>query len=181
MGVDVGGNFDIQIAYPQEDKRTVVYIGKIKNIDDIHELIERYNVEVCVMDSMPETNMAQEFQQNAKCDVWLCRYGSEGNDRRMTYDPSNRVVIVDRTNALDRSFARIKKGKVKLPANYSSILKGEFSEEMCGPVRQIVEDTKGNSKYEWSKCKDHQRHADCYSNIACDLMREAILDDITVG
>jgi hypothetical protein len=181
MGVDVGGNLDVRISESHHGKRRAVFIGKVKSFDDIHDLILQYNVEVCVVDSMPETQLVQDFQESAPIDVWLCRYGSEGADKRMVKNGSKRILNVDRTNALDRSFSAMKAKKNVLPANYRSICKGAYADEMCGPVRQTTEDGKGNLKYEWSKCKDHQRHADLYDMLAFNLMDEMVIDDVTIG
>ena len=99
----------------------------------------------------------------------------------MNRSHSKRVINVDRTTALDKAFSSLKSRKNLLPENFRSILKGAYVDEMCGPVRQTTEDGKGNVKYEWSKCKDHQRHADVYDMLAFDLMDSRTLDDISIG
>lgn len=181
MGVDVGGNLDVRISESVGGKRRAVFIGKMKNLGEIDDLITQYNVEVCVIDSMPETQLVQDFQERSKIDVWLCRYGSEGGDKHMNRSHTKRVINVDRTTALDKAFSSLKSRKNLLPENFRSILKGAYVDEMCGPVRQTTEDGKGNVKYEWSKCKDHQRHADVYDMLAFDLMDSRTLDDISIG
>jgi hypothetical protein len=182
MGVDVGGNFDVRISYLEaRGHRRAVYIGKVKNIDDLYDMIDRYNVERVVMDSMPEIMMAQEFQEVAVCDVWLCSYRGEGKDRRRSYDTRNRMVFTDRTEALDRSFAQLKRRQNILPTNFPLILKGQYASEMCMPVREIIENDKGDSRYEWSKGKDHQRHCDTYDMLAAMLMMDSVVDDVTIG
>ena len=60
-------------------------------------------------------------------------------------------------------------------------MKGAYSKEMCNPIRQIIEDTRGNSRYEWTKCVDHQRHADSYDLLAANLLLEAVLDYVEIG
>jgi hypothetical protein len=182
MGVDIGGVFDVRIsALEPRGVRKLVYVGKLKELDEIHDLIERYNVEYCVVDSMPEITLVQDFQETAPCGVWLCRYRGEGADRRKNYDVKDHIINVDRTECLDRSFAALRRGKLIIPENYNSILGGQWTEEMCGPVRRVVEDTKGNPKFEWSKCKDHQRHADSYDLLAQQIILETEISDIWVG
>jgi len=181
MGVDVGANFDVRISFAEGRKRKAVYLGKVKHLDDLLDLCERYNVEKAVMDSMPEITVAQDFQEQAPCDVWLCRYRGEGTDRRRVYDTTDRIINVDRTEALDRSFAQLRRRKNVLPENYPMALGGAYVLEMTNPVRQIVEDTRGNSRYEWSKGLDHHRHADTYDMLAADLLEESVLDAIEVA
>jgi hypothetical protein len=182
MGVDVGGNLDVRISSLEDGGvRRAVFIGKIKTTEELHELVDRYNVEKCVIDSMPEITLVQDFQDTAQCDVWLCRYRGEGSDRRKTYDTMGRVINADRTECLDRAFASIRSSKNVLPVNYTSVLMGEYAKEMCNPIRQIIEDAKGNARYEWTKCVDHQRHADSYDLLASQLLREAVLDYVEIG
>lgn len=181
MGVDVGNNFDARVSFPgKRGTRRMVFCGKVQHVEDLLDLIDRYNVEKVVVDSQPETTMVEEFQERAPCDVWLCRYpGTEGSDRKLTYDLSARRISVDRTSALDRSFAQLRRRKNILPANYAVM--PNYVSEMCGPVREVVEDGRGNPKYEWSKCTDHARHADVYDMFAAELLQEAVLDEVFVG
>mgnify|MGYP002622366374 CR=1 FL=1 len=183
MGIDVGANFDVRISYLEpRGVRRMVFVGKLRSLDEAHELIDRYHVEKCVIDSMPETTLAHDFQFSASCDVWTCRYHvKEGGDQKISYDGINRRVLVDRTALLDRSYAAIRGKKSIFPENYSSICKGQFTEEMTGPVRQLVKDAKGNPRYEWTKCRDHQRHADGYDFLAAQMMMDATIDTIHVG
>lgn len=186
MGVDVGGNLDVRISYVTGlGVRQAVYIGKISDWQILYELIDRYHVEKCVIDSMPETTLAVDFQHEAallhECDVWLCRYAGEGKDKKTVYDGINRIINIDRTAALDRSFAALKGRKNLLPVNFSAILAGQFADEMCDPVRQMTDDKKGNTRYEWSKCKDHQRHADAYDLMAATIQVQSAIGDIYIG
>jgi len=133
---------------------------------------------------MPEAKLVQEIQEEFTCFVWLCRYGSEGKDARLKKDKKARVVTVDRTSSLDRSFSAMKKQKVVLPENYSAIMGGDYTEEMLVAKRQSEVDKSGNVRYIWSKeRKDHQRHADNYDLIASQMMVNSIdtLADISVG
>jgi len=182
MGIDVGGTFDVRISFVEpRGKRRAVYIGKVRNIDELHDLVGRYNVDRCVIDSMPEITLVQEFQEMAQCEVWLCRYRSEGTDRRRTYDLSGRIINIDRTEALDRSFAQMKRQVNVLPSNYEAILGGQYAAEMCDPIRNIVDTDGGKQKFEWTKGKDHQRHCDTYDMLAAQLMFESVISDIWVG
>jgi len=183
MGVDVGGNFDVRISHVHpRGQREAVFIGKVRNnLEELIDLIHRYNVEKVVIDAMPEITLVQDFQDMAPCDVWLCQYAREGKDGRRTYDVRDRIIRADRTEALDRGFAHLRRKINYLPTNYESVLGGSYAKEMCGPVREVVEDDKGNAKYEWSKCTDHQRHADAYDIFASDLVNESIIDDVSFG
>lgn len=186
MGIDVGGVFDVKVSYLEsKGVRRCVYIGKVRTVADLLDIVERYNVERAVIDSLPEITQAQDFQDQAMlkdCDVWLCKYASEGESRDKQYNAIDRRISVDRTEALDRSFAALKKRKTVLPENYDMVLNGEFTSEMCLPVREVDEDIeKGKTRFKWSKGKDHARHADTYDMLAANLMMENLLDEVHVG
>lgn len=182
MGVDIGAAFDVRISFVEaKGKRRAVYIGKVKGVDELEDLITRYNVEKCVVDAMPEITLVQDLQETADCDVWLCSYRGEGKDRHRTYDTKYRKILTDRTEALDRSFAQLKRRGTILPENHATFLDGSYVDEMCGPVREIVTNDKGEQRYEWTKCKDHQRHADTYDLLASLMMLESIIEEVTVG
>jgi len=183
MGVDVNGTiFDVRISEVlNRAKRKAVFIGKVGSTEQLHELIARYNVEKVVMDSMPEVMLARDFQDECAVDCWLCRYRGEGKDGKFGTDSSDRLLNVDRTEALDRSFAEIKKRKNVLPNNFRELLDGAFVSEMCKPVRQVVEDARGNARYEWTKCTDHSRHSDTYDMLAANMVNEGFIEDISVG
>lgn len=185
MGIDVGKTLDIRISTTTNGgKRRMVWCGKIRatEISLLHELIERYNIEKVVIDAGPELMLAQDFQDAALCDVWLCRYHSmEGSDRKRMHNLADRILSIDRTEALDRSYGQLRTKKNILPKNYRQIMKGEYMDEMCMPVRKIEEDPKGNSRFEWTKGKDHQRHTDTYDMLAHELMQDSVLTDIAIG
>jgi hypothetical protein len=180
MGIDVGSSLDVRISKIVGRNRIAQFIGKIRSFDEAHDLIDRYNVEVCVVDSMPEITLVTDFQMAASCDTWLCRYTGEGGDRRTSYNGKDRIILVDRTLALDKSFAKLRQKRNKLPTNYKSVIDGVYVTEMCFPVRQVVQDNRGNSKFEWTKGVDHSRHSDAYDNLAFDLFDEVMIGDVNV-
>lgn len=183
MGVDVGGTLDVRISLlVGANVRKAMFIGKVSGFEDLHELIQRYNVEKCVIDLMPESTKVREFQAEAQCDVWACRYKArEGSDPNTQIDHTTRTLYADRTGALDKSFAALRSRKNILPKNFDAVLNGEYAFEMTGPVRQLVEDDRGNARYEWTKCKDHQRHCDSYDLMAATLINDLVIDDVCIG
>jgi hypothetical protein len=178
------GNFDVRVSYVDGMKRQMVFAGKVKDRDELISIMERYHVECGVIDSMPEGMLAQEIQTeagNIGCNLWLCRYSSEGEGKKPTKDFNNKVLNVDRTQVLDRSLSRIKAVKNILPVNYKGICNGEYFKEMMASVRQLETDKKGNQKYSWTKCKDHSRHADTYDMLAAEMMMDNVIDEVSVG
>ncbi len=82
---------------------------------------------------------------------------------------------------MDRSFSQIKRRHSRLPRNYAEIMAGTFVNEMCLSVRELEVDSNGNSKYTWTKGEDHSRHADTYSMLSAEMMKDAIIEDVYIG
>lgn len=181
MGVDVGGMFDVRISQLVNGRRKAVFIGKVRTLSELFDLADRYNVEIAVMDILPETRIAEEFRDGANCDVWLCDYGGEGTKQGWRRDGRSRRMTCDRTTVMDSAVASMKKRKVILPTNWDTIVRGEFKEEMIKPVRKLETESNGRAKFKWSKCKDHARHADVYDYLAARLMEEFSLSSISIG
>lgn len=171
MGVDVGKKFDVRISEVDRDgTRRLVFVGKVVNLDDLVQLARRYNVFCIVIDSMPEYRVVEELMAVAPCFVWSCRYSGEGSDARFRKDKKARMLLIDRTAALDKSLHHFKQGKNLLPENFSAILDGQYVEEMTFPVRQEEIDKSGNVRYIWTHGKDHARHADVYDFLAASML-----------
>jgi hypothetical protein len=119
---------------------------------------------------MPEYRVVEDFMSEAPCFVWSCRFDSEGADRRMRKDPKARMILIDRTTALDKALQSFKQGKNLLPENCAAILKGQFEEELTFPVRQEEIDKNGNVRYIWTHGKDHARLADVYDFLAAAML-----------
>ena len=181
MGVDVSpSHLDVSIASIEGNKQRIQYIGKLDPEDKnaLHELIERYNVDVCVIDIGPELMFVNDFQLEAKCVVWKCKYQGAGSDRSLKYNFNDLILNTDRTEALDKSYSKYKLRKIILPENFEDILEGIFEEEMKALSRITHEDPKdGKLIVTWDGSNnDHSRHSDSYRNLAGETMIDDVLD-----
>ncbi len=187
MGVDVGSLLHVNISVIEEQvekdddgevvsKRTIrrcVFNGTTASFDAVRDMIERYRVDLCVIDAMPETRKAQELRDyfmNTDAQVWLCRFhptpriGSQRYGLKMNY--RDRVVTVDRTQVFDASFDDIKDCSRLFAEDCFTAL--GWSEQMRAPVRVLDEN---RSRIIWTEgsTPDHYRLADIYDRIAFDL------------
>jgi len=170
MGIDVGKSFDVRVSEMlPTGARRMVFVGKIPSKDELVNIGIRYNVRSAVIDSMPEAKISQEFQANAPFPVYLNRYGSDGLDRLMKVDKKTKFITCDRTTILDKTFSDLKSALNILPSNFRDLLGGEYLKEMLYSVRESVTDKSGNTKFIWTKGKDHHRHADVYDFLAARI------------
>ena len=174
MGIDVGShNFDVKVSYvTNRGLRVAMYMGKVKQVDELYDIMDRYNVQIAVIDAEPETALSREIQSTCEdTQVWMCKYKqTEGVATGIVMNENDMLINIDRTEALDKSYGKLKRKKCLLPVNHAAILRGEYDSEMCMPVREAIEDARKRRKYAWTKGKDHQRHCDTYDMLAAELM-----------
>ena len=178
MGIDVGSalNFVISIAVDEgkeRAKRKTVLVGAVRSFDELRDLMIRYHVDTCVIDSMPEMRKAQELRDWALYEgitVWLARFHPtprvSGNKYGRRLDWRNKVVIVDRTQIFDATFDEIRNKERTLPGDIFTVL--GFFDQMKAPVRVLDQE---RSRIVWTEGSnpDHYRCADIYDRVAFDL------------
>lgn len=171
MGVDVGSFLDVRLSIHRNDLRLCIHLGRYKTFEELHDLIARFRVRCCVIDAQPEERQAKQFQEDAKCDVWLCRFKKyEGEGSRINRDEKNREVSVDRTYILDMATQQIMDRTNVLPIDSATALDGFYKKSMLANKRVLRFDARGNARYVWTKeTNDHQRFADVYDLIATHL------------
>jgi len=180
MGVDVGAvlNVTVDVIHYDEDLkstyRRAAFICAVSSFAALRDIIKRYQVSVCVIDSKPETRKARELKEWAlndhpDCIVWLCdffpteRVGADEYGLRVDYQAQ--VIRADRTQLLDATHEEIVQGRRVLPSD--SDLIPDFFDQMQAPVRMLS--PKGN-RFIWSKGPpDHYRFSDSYSRLASDM------------
>lgn len=182
MGIDVGTFLDVRISgyvdVKQGEywvrKRKLLHVGRYRDKEEIYLLMQQYRVAVAVIDSEPESRLSKEIQTVAPCRVWRCMYAPvEGRGARSirwavkegqeAKKGEERLVIVDRTEAMDSVFAQYVREEVMEPRNFTGLLGGEYIGQMTAPVRLLEP---SNGRYFWLKCTDHQFHANVYDWLA---------------
>lgn len=175
IGIDVGAFFDVRVSKIVKGIRCCMNLGRYKTTDELLDQVERFRCRVGVIDALPETRKAKEFQIAAKkkygCDIWLCRFKSaEGRDSKFTRDEKEREFSVDRTYAMDMALADIRDMRNLLPINVQSALDGFWLDSMTVNKRVLETDARGNRIYRWTKSeKDHARFADVYDMLAYQI------------
>jgi len=178
-GIDVGALLNVEIAAIREGEdgdpvRENVFVGAFRTFEEVEDALERYHVDIAVIDERPEVRKAQELRDSVQakggCVVWLCRFhptpraGAQKYGMRLDYQAQ--IITVDRTAVFDVTFDDLTEGRCTYPSEAFSVL--GWSEQMRTPVR--VFDEKGN-RFIWTKTDkaDHYRLAGVYSRVAFDL------------
>lgn len=179
MGVDVGSMLNVVIRKQQEGSyNKAVYIGTIKDFEELDELIKRFDVEVCVIDANPETRKAKELQERHMGIVYLAYYWPRDDKRQELIeiqkdeDDGVDVVKVNRTQAGDHVSNGFTKKTLILPSNIESI--PNYFAQVMAPIRVIEKDKSGNevATYQEFGKPDHYFHSEIYAFIALKISLE---------
>ena len=155
MGADVGNDIHVQINELLPDgRRRVVYIGKVRDEEEVADLYKRYNCIVGVIDAMPETRLSKRLCSRFR-GMFMCRYIHGIKDN---IDPRNKILSVDRTQAIDAVKEMFMTGGILLPANARSL--PEYYSHITSSTRVLNEKT---GEYSWIETgPDHLLHAGAY-------------------
>lgn len=154
MGVDVGKLFHAVVLLEDENAPwgklyNVVHLGEHRSWEDIDILMKQYDIQTCVIDAMPEIHATREFAKRHSGRVYM-NYFNENQRGKPNFDVGQRIVTVNRTEALDASRAAIRDKKLRLPQR-SSIVE-TFARHMANDVKVLDEDeTTGALKYRYNK------------------------------
>jgi len=172
MGVDVGSALHVIIGVKaNESMRKVLYMGRLSNWVELHDIAKRFGVQVAVIDGEPERHKARDFQKAEGYAIYLCDYQEhQRGDVRWDIEKGdvvgNRTELLDRTHALVTGNTRAVARQFEIPRRSAEI--DEFITEMIAIVKVQTEDKKGNRLYEYKKLgADHYRHALVYFDLAC--------------
>ena len=175
MGVDVGRVLHVEITLWDTSASTVldvndgararvIWVGEVKDFDQLDKFMNEYNVNFCIVDVAPETRIASLFAMRHYGRVRLCRYNSHATSKSLFAD--NEIgVSVNRTAWLDQSLGRFRNGTIYLPRN----LPRDYLKHIKVPNRVPKKDTNGNPVYRYETpdgVADHYAHARNYNEIA---------------
>jgi hypothetical protein len=187
MGVDVNKTLNVVIRGPRNaetGERPLRFAGELESFEAVGYLIKQYRVERCVIDALPETRKARELQADfapsvrkngmetllfERGVVWLAYYvvqktGSK-NAEMAVWDKEKGVVNIDRTRALDNTFALFYDQQNTLPGDARDL--PDYYAHLKAPVRTVEKDATGQPVARYVESNpDHYAHAENYCNIA---------------
>jgi hypothetical protein len=179
MGVDVGKVLHTIIRgaiQPETGERPQRFAGEVESWERLAQIAALYNVKAAVLDALPETTKAREFQASYKRGkVWIAYYvsqrtGTKHEDPR-AWDYAEGVVNLDRTRTLDEMYAAITAQSSTLPGHARDLR--DYYAQLKAPVR-VVERSGGGqlaATYVEGSNPDHFAHAENYCHVAMHAPR----------
>lgn len=175
MGIDVGSTLNVVVrAGPDKEtgERRQLYTGEI-TWSQLPDIWRRYRPLMTVMDAMPETEKAREFQASASRRIWLAYYPGEMKDENpIRKNEDEHYILMDRTRTLDETISRFMTQENTLPANAKAI--ANYYAQMKAPVRVIEQTPRGDVARYVESSPDHYFHAENYCMAASLLARPAV-------
>jgi hypothetical protein len=197
MGVDVGSVFNYRISSTGADgHRYVRAMGTVRNWSDLSDLIKRYNVRMCVVDSQPELHGSKAFAKKHRGKVLRAHYPTGANTligklfhqpnaaeerdkqkkmlrKRKPKDADDSDTIqVNRTMAMDLVYDQMAEARERWPL---ACLTNEIIEQMCAPGRVTRLDGRGEPVATWEhSMPDHYFHACVYDLVALRVLPKTI-------
>lgn len=146
--------------------------------EHLHNLYKIYRPKTVVIDALPETTKAREFQDSYPYNtVWLAYYprlmtGSR-KEENTVWNSEDRTVLLDRTRVLDEMYAGFYGQTSTLPASIINV--EDYHKHLMTLIRITTEDASGQKvvRYTDNKKADHYAHAETYAMAAgkCPFMR----------
>ena len=179
MGVDVGIVLHVVIRERLPDEKVrpnaparLWFAGEVAAFSDLRPLMDRFRVERCVIDALPETHSAHDLAQ-ADARVALAHYDRRDPGHEPDWGRPNRLHI-NRLEAIDAVMHRFHDEVALLPQEARRLDGrmrdgiGEYYRELLAPTRTLEQDAAGNWVARWLDRgrPDHFTHAEVYCLLA---------------
>lgn len=169
MGIDVGEWLHVWICEPYNDKWRTVFIGAVKEFEELDGLVNRYDVKIAIVDGLPETRKATEFCKRFPGKAYYIFYTekdiADKDYRYFKVDIDTQRISANRTMAGDYFLDGLTSRKNLLPRNARDL--PDFYDHIQAEIRVVKKDANGISRASYINTKpDHYFHAGIYKEIA---------------
>ena len=170
MGVDTGSQLHAVVIQPDIEQRTirnVVHLQVCNEFEELDALMKKFRVTRCVIDGLPETHATRAFAKRHNGRVYL-NFFNENQRGSALWHSDQRIVNINRTEALDASRAAVREKSINLPPR--DRLVEEFARHMAADAKILDEDEEtGAKKYRYIRTgPDHFSLAFTYCWMAAE-------------
>jgi hypothetical protein len=168
MGVDVGMVLHVVIRtfVKGTGESRLEFAQTVRTFEELPELMTRFGVRWCVIDSQPELHMVSKFISTRPTRILAADY----NRTERGHVREKRAIHLNRTQLLDALFESFRQGAHRLPENARGLGGavrdgiGEYYHEMLALQRLVERNSRGDltARYENAHRADHFAHAEAY-------------------
>ena len=180
-GVDIGTRKHYVFAeHVGKEYFRLLDCGSVPEFNDLNLLFSKWKPKRVMMDIEPEVTKSKEFR-DAHSSVWLCDYFGGSVEATTIREPkieiTERIISVDRTQTLDRMYAKFYNEQFWLPKDARTLSprvgdKSELYTHLMN-LQKITKDSGGREKAFWNKVgDDHLAHCANYMLLAYWAYRE---------
>lgn len=172
MGLDVASERDLTCRISENDdqgNRRMLKAWMPKDFEEVAEAMQRFNVTLAAVDSMPERRSAKALMREFPGRVVLVIYEDNPRKPAWRYDDKENTVHINRTEAIDAMMDSIRDGSNWLLKQDPPV----YREQMKALKRRIEEDAKGNPRKVYVKTGQHGddfAHAEVYDLVAKTML-----------
>ena len=172
MGVDTGRQLHVVVLRDdgtgQPDNRHLIHLEVCHDFSDLDVIIDRFNVERCVIDGLPETHATREFASRHSGRVYM-NFFNEHQRGSANWNRDAMTVTINRTEALDASRTAVREQIVVLPRRLPIV--EEFAKHMAADAKVLDEDEDtGIKKYRYIRTgENHFSMAFTYAWLAASF------------
>lgn len=181
VGADVGSVLHVSVrcsADAETGERRQLWAGEVDTFTELAAVLRRYDANRCVIDALPETRKAREFQAAFPGVVWLAYYLNQAQGSKrvepVVFSESDGVANIDRTRALDETLGMFyvagESGAAQetsntLPANAHDL--ADYYNHMTSSTRVLESGAQGVKVARYvASGPDHFLHAENYCAMA---------------
>lgn len=174
MGVDVGLELHYWIKQiTPEGRERAVGIGSVLEWAELDVLMERYNVQRCVVDDRPELREDEAFARRWPGRVWLGLEEDSPDSEMSRLDRGKNPprVHIERTKALDEACVKIQLGIDEFPADWENV--PDIVEHLTTSIKAKRVRDDGTTTYFFPHTgrPDHLHHAKAFCEVAIKAMK----------
>ena len=174
MGVDTGKELHVVILRPEKDWEThhLVHLAVCQDFTELDVLMQRFKIDRCVIDGLPETHATRSFATRHRGRVFM-NFFNEHQRGAAAWNQQAQTVQVNRTEAIDASRAAVRGKRLTLPRQGPHI--DLFAQHMAADAKVLDEDEKtGVKKFRYIKTgENHFSFAFTYAWMAASDMSGA--------
>ena len=166
MGVDVASERALNVRISEllgDDRKRALWIGEVDSFDELAALVDRYNVNLGVIDHLPETRLARSVAERFAGRIYLVSYASQGQLDVLKIDEEQRRCSVRRVEAIDYAVDMVRRQRNELPVN---IPEG-YVAHMTSNIRRVEVDEFNRVTVRWVATRpDDYLQAETYDCVA---------------